>query len=86
MPEDPIDHEEARRDAALRQPNNRLSAPYLDLSEKLESAHRALGEIVEIAAEPGEAGAMAALKDAQRIAANALPDDGKVVPLRRPGP
>lgn len=80
---DPIDHEDARRTAALRMPKHQLSGPYLDLSDKLEAAYKALRSIGDIAAEPGEAGAVEALAEAQRIAADALPQEKKVIPFAK---
>jgi hypothetical protein len=82
VPMSEINHEEARRDAALRQPNSILSGPYLDLTERLESAYRALRSILNIAAEPGEKGAMEALNECQRIAEEALPKDNRVLPFK----
>lgn len=80
---DEIDHEEARRIAALRMPKHVLAQPYLDLSERLEAAYRALARIGQIAAEPGEAGAMAAVVEAKRVAAEALPQSAKVLPFAK---
>jgi hypothetical protein len=79
---DEINHEEARRIAALQQPKHVLAQPYLDLSNKLESAYRALREIGQIAAEPGLLNAMGALEEAQRVAAEALPEEKKVLPFK----
>lgn len=62
MPDDIIDHDEARTIAALRQPKHSLSGPYLDLTDKLRAAQKALREI-------GEAGS---LEEAKKIAAAAL--------------
>lgn len=76
------DHEEARRTAALRMPNHVLSGPYLDLMQKYEALQKALREIGAIAAEPGEAGAMSALKEAQDIAHAAL-CSGRVLPFAK---
>jgi hypothetical protein len=80
VPMSEINHEEARRDAALRQPNNILSGPYLDMTEKHERLERALRSILNIAAEPGLLNAMNALKECQRIAADAV--EKKVLPFK----
>jgi hypothetical protein len=82
MPDD-IDHEDARRTAALRQPNHVLAQPYLDLAEKLDAAYLALRAIGDVAAEDGEDGSVKALREVQGIAANALPQEKKVLPFTK---
>lgn len=81
MPND-IDHDEARRIAALQQPNHALSMPYMDAITRLEKAEAALKAIGNIAAASGEAGAMNALKECQRIAAAVLPEEKKVIKFK----
>jgi hypothetical protein len=80
---DKITHEEARRIAALQQPNHVLSGPYLDLMERYERTERALRAILDIAAEPGLLNAMNALKECQRIAEEALPEEKKIIPFAK---
>lgn len=72
MPDD-IDHEDARRTAALRQPNHVLSGPYMDLTHKLEAAHAALHQIRQATS----------IEEAKHIAAAALPADAKVLPFAK---
>jgi hypothetical protein len=80
---DEIDHEDARRFAAFTQPKHTLAMPYLDLAEKLDAAYLALRAIGDVAAEPGEDGAVKALREVQGIAANALPQEKKVLPFEK---